>query len=228
MINLSIGEKKVKLPNQWSELTVAKYARVIDIFNTHEATPEFKENKTPEQHEFDCLKANKESFAFLTGCKNEEIEQCNFQQITMCLEYMTKFLSEVEQKTFKDIDETKVSFRFKDETYFYPLFKFKDTTFGDYIEASQLNMLTKKEGGNRFSVLAEQMAIMCKTKDESKEYDEKRVMKKSRVFENLPMNIVWDFVFFLTSQTNTYQRNLETYSKKGIGQATDIPEKIGA
>ena len=31
MIHLKVGEKKVGLPNDWTELTVDKYAQIVDI-----------------------------------------------------------------------------------------------------------------------------------------------------------------------------------------------------
>lgn len=229
MINLKIGKSKVNLPNDWSEITIEKYARIIDIFKTHGViSEEDKENKTTEQFDYDCLRANKEAFVFLTGLSNETIEQCPAQQITKCLELMTKFLGEVEEKTYKDVDDTILSFKFKKETYFYPKIKFKETTFGDYIEASQLNMLADKQKGGRFSVLPEQIAIMCKTKEETKEYNEKTIMKKKKLFAKLPMNIVWDFVFFLTKQTTIWEKSFQTYSKEGDVSLTDMQKRIGA
>ena len=228
MINLKVGETKVGLPNSWEELNVSQYAQIIEIFKKHGAIAETdKEKKTKEEFDYDCLKANKEAFVYLTGFDKEQIDKCPANQITSCLKMMTDFLSKVEQKTYKDVDDTVLSFDFKNKTYFYPEFKFRDTTFGDYIETAQLNMLVDKQKGGRFSVLPEQMAIMCKTKTEQKEYDEKTVMKKRKLFEKLPMNIVWDFVFFLMKQTIIWETSFKTFSNQETELVTDTQEKTG-
>ena len=163
MINLTIGERKVKLPNDWSEITIETYARLLEIYAKNNClNKDDQENSSEEQFNTDTIKANMEALAFLTNVDIETIKKCKSHEVNNVLGYMTKFLSEVEHKEFEEVEDTKLSFEFKNKTYYYPEFKFKDTTFGDYIEASQLNNLIDKQKGGRFSVLPEQIAILCK------------------------------------------------------------------
>ena len=227
MINLTIGENKVKLPNDWSEITIETYARLLEIYAKNNClNKDDQENSSEEQFNTDTIKANMEALAFLTNVDIETIKKCKSHEVNNVLGYMTKFLSEVEHKEFEEVEDTKLSFEFKNKTYYYPEFKFKDTTFGDYIEASQLNNLIDKQKGGRFSVLPEQIAILCKEVDEPS-YDEKIIRQKTRLFEKLPMNKVWDFVFFLTKQTIIWERSFQTYSKTATELVTDIQEKTG-
>lgn len=69
------------------------------------------------------------------------------------------------------------------------------------------------------------MGILCKEKDE-KTTDE-LIEKKSRLFEKLPMDIVWKFVFFLMKQTSSLQKNMKISSKMDIDQQTDMQMKTG-
>lgn len=228
MINLKIGNRKIKLPNDWNEITISKYARIVEIMKKHdvkETTDEMDDNEKNIQN-FSNLKANKECFSMLTGADPKEIERCNYQQITYCLNKMTDFLGTQMAFDYKE-DDPQHSFTFKNKTYLFPKMHLKETTFGDYIEAAQLNILSEQNEAGRFGVLPEQMAIMCKTKDEDKEYNEKLIMKKTRLFEELPMSIVWQFVFFLTRQTNHYQKNFPIYSKTEAEYQTDTQQKTG-
>jgi hypothetical protein len=225
MINLKIGDKKVELPNDWSEITIENYARLLEIYARHNCLNK-DEQESDEQFNADNVKANMEALAFLTKVDIETIKKCKSSEVNNVLGYMTKFLSEVDEKTFEEVDDKKLSFTFKNKTYFYPEFKFKDTTFGDYIEAAQLNNLIDKQKGGRFAVLPEQIAILCKEVDEQS-YDEKLIRKKTKLFEKLPMSYVWDFVFFLTKQTMIWEKNFRTFSKTGTELETDIQEKTG-
>tara|TARA_R110000824_G_scaffold160428_1_gene335193 strand:+ start:81 stop:758 length:678 start_codon:yes stop_codon:yes gene_type:complete len=224
MINLKVGNKKVKLPNQWSELSVKQYAKIVHIINEHHVTEELMEEKTKEENEVNAINSNLECFAYLTNCEKSMLKRCPSYQIEECLEFMLKFLNEVKQK---ETLEVKPSFKFKNETYYFPTMDFKQTTFGDYIESAQLNMLSGKKDGGRFAVLPEQMAILCKTKEQDEGYNEKLIMKRARLFQELPMNIVWDFVFFLTNATKQLQQNLKTYSKRETEFQTDTLQEIG-
>jgi hypothetical protein len=74
-------------------------------------------------------------------------------------------------------------------------------------------------------VIAEQMAILCREQNEL--FDEQLVMKKTKMFENLTMEKVWGFIFFLNKQINTYKKNIQTFSNPEIEMITDTQQTIG-
>ena len=101
----------------------------------------------------------------------------------------------------------------------------KTSTFGDYIEASQLDLLAEKNKAGRFGVIAEQMAVLCRQRGEV--YDEQLVAKKTKMFGELKMDVVWDFLFFLTKQMNILEKHSQTYLKTEAETKTDTQQIIG-
>ena len=85
----------------------------------------------------------------------------------------------------------------------------KRNTFGDYIEATQLEMSVEKLTNGRFDVLPEQMAILCRKRDEK--YDEDLIPEKAEKFRELTMDIVLEFAFFLNKRSVKLGKLLQTY-----------------
>ena len=100
-------------------------------------------------------------------------------------------------------------FDFEEERYFFPKDNMKKNTFGDYIEATQLDMNVEKLTNGRFDVLPEQMAILCRKYDE--EYDEELIPEKTEKFKKLTMDIVLEFAFFLNIHSGKLARFMVTY-----------------
>ena len=74
MINLKIGDKKVELPNDWSEITIENYARLLEIYARHNCLNK-DEQESDEQFNADNVKANMEALAFLTKVDIETIKK---------------------------------------------------------------------------------------------------------------------------------------------------------
>tara|TARA_R100001163_G_C5048962_1_gene185930 strand:- start:314 stop:1030 length:717 start_codon:yes stop_codon:yes gene_type:complete len=236
MIYIKIGnDKQVELPNKWSELTIESYAKIISLVRHYEIhrdidnDGELTEAQIKKQI-LNNLKCSREIFAYLTKLTNDEVDKINENQMNTIINTMTELLNSNEslkknwQQKF-DANLFNESFDFKGKTYYFPKVNMQDTTFGDYIETQQLQVAKADIDEGRFGVMAEQMAIMCKQKDV--ENTDNLIRKKTKLFEKLPMDIVWNFVFFLTMQTNTYTKNLETYLKTATETETDMQQKIG-
>ena len=87
----------------------------------------------------------------------------------------------------------------------------KDIAFGEFIETSSLDKTAKLMKNGKFDVIAEQMARLCKRADEVNDYlDEDIIKARAEQFEDLPMDIVWEFCFFLFNQTNILANILRT------------------
>ena len=85
----------------------------------------------------------------------------------------------------------------------------KRNTFGDYIEATQLDATIEMMKHGKFDVLPEQMAILCRKATE--EFDDDAIPAKADKFKKLTMDIVWEFSFFLTMQSVKLTRTFQTY-----------------
>ena len=211
MIKLKIGEHKCSIPNTWKELKIKDYIKLMKIFKRYEGEVkvENEESEPTEKEKFNNIKLNAEVLAEFTGLSMDTIKRCDEREITHCLGLMSKFLNtEVEKKEFGD----KHSFKHKNKKYHFPIIGMRDSTFGDYIETAQLEMLAKDSEAGKFGVVAEQIAILCR--EENEEYDDDKIKKKTRLFEDLTMDICWDFIFFLNKQIQHYSKSSQTYLKQ--------------
>tara|TARA_R100000908_G_C3710203_1_gene117136 strand:- start:42 stop:725 length:684 start_codon:yes stop_codon:yes gene_type:complete len=225
MINLKVGKTRCTIPNEWKELNVSQYAKVCQILIDYEIVDI---EEVPEEHQeiqkVKNIKANREVFTYLSGLERSVVDQCNLKDMENCLNLMNQFLNKKVEQEIKE-DSVADSFNWKGKTYFFPLPLMTETTFGDYIESEQVMMNAKEIEGGRFGLIAKQMAILCK--EEGEETNDELIEKKTRLFEKLPMDIVWKFVFFLMKQTSLLQKSMKTFSKTDIDQQTDMQMKIG-
>ena len=206
MINLKIGEHKCCIPQAWNEINLKNYTKIYEIINqnifiepTVEPTNEGDIKALDVERGLHNVRVNRRVFSEFTGIDKQIINQVDGNEMSETLMLMSQFLNlEINAKSIKT--EQKKSFSLKGKQYFFPIGKMKTSTFGDYIEASQLDLLAEKNKAGRFGVIAEQMAVLCREKNEV--YDEDKVAKKTKMFGDLTMDIVWDFIFFLTKQMN--------------------------
>tara|TARA_R100000655_G_scaffold109787_1_gene165463 strand:+ start:1681 stop:2385 length:705 start_codon:yes stop_codon:yes gene_type:complete len=232
MINLKIGEQKYSMPNEWNEITLDEYKKIVEIIKDNEFVepkvedlPTDQEGKEALEKErsFSNVKSNRKLLAHLAKIDEETINKCELNDVNNALNIMTEFLNN--QSVTQYSEGIKYKFDFKGTTYYFPDHQMKKSTFGDYIETAQLDMLDKQGKSGRMSVIAEQMAILCREKNE--EYDEVKVLKKTKIFGKLTMNVVWDFLFFLTKQIQDYQKNIQMFSKAGTEIKTATLQNIG-
>lgn len=233
MINLSVGETKCKIPQCWNEINLNDYSKIYSIINKNKFIEPTEENQPQDELQIKALdaernlhnvKINREVFSEFTGIDKKIINNVDGEEMSNTLTTMTNFLnSDIEQKV--NSPEDIKSFKIKKKEYFFPIAKMKTTTFGDYIEAAQLDMLAQKNDAGRFGVIAEQMAVLCR--EENEVYDEQKVIKKTKIFGELTMDVVWDFLFFLKKQADIYNRLIPTSLKTGIETTTATQRKIG-
>tara|TARA_R100000655_G_scaffold24_2_gene137 strand:+ start:3479 stop:4189 length:711 start_codon:yes stop_codon:yes gene_type:complete len=235
MINLTIGEKKCSVPNEWSEIKLRDYEKIYTIIKNGltkddleeiENENETAESITAEQMEraLKNVKINREIFCVLSGLDKTTINNVDQKDMFETLSLMSNFLNQSTEERFngKYIQD---GFTFKNKRYYFPKENMKQSTFGDFIETSQLDMLAKKQEGGKFAVIAEQMAILCREKDE--EFDDNKIEKKKRLFQDLTMDVVWEFVFFLTKRINIWKKNIPTFLKTANEIATATQPQIG-
>tara|TARA_R110000751_G_scaffold154383_1_gene259337 strand:+ start:177 stop:884 length:708 start_codon:yes stop_codon:yes gene_type:complete len=233
MINLVVGEIECKIPSQWSEITLKEYSKIYSIIKNNEfiepnedqqLTKDFDLNELNASRNLHNIKVNRKVFSEFTGIDEATINLVDGNEMSETLTLMTNFLNQdVEEMAVED--GVKNSFKYKDKQYFFPIAEMKNSTFGDFIEAAQLDMLAEKHESGKFGVIAEQMAILCREQNEM--YDEQLVMKKTKMFENLTMEKVWGFIFFLNKQISTYKKNIQTFSNPEIEMITDTQQTIG-
>ena len=231
MINLTVGDKKCKIPQAWNEINLKDYTKIYEIINQNTFQEPTEKPTTVEEIEalekergLHNIKINRLVFSEFTGIDKQTINQVDGNEMSKTLLIMSNFLnSEISKKSIDP--EHKISFSLKGKEYYFPIAKMKTSTFGDYIEASQLDLLAEKNKAGRFGVIAEQMAVLCRESGE--QYDEQLVAKKTKIFGALTMDIVWEFIFFLTKQTNTLKKHIPTSLKTETEMTIDTQQTIG-
>jgi|TARA_R100000482_G_C5083001_1_gene127022 hypothetical protein len=196
MLVLEINGKKKEVPCQWEEMTIDFYCGLYQIINKYKVTEEQKkddEGKDLERFYFTQeTKMYKEIFSYMTEVPLDDVEKANMEDVMAVINSLDNIMVEYKPK---GID----SFIFEGEKYYFPFEFLKTSTFGEYIEANQLELSTQYLKNGRFDILPEQMAILCKTMDEEVDLD--NIDEKAKKFKNLTMDIVWEFSFFLNKRT---------------------------
>lgn len=233
MIELKVGEHDCKIPQSWSEMKLGEWNAIYEIMKQNEFVSPYdndavltddEKKLVDRQRDLHNIVVNRKVFSKMTGIDEKTIDRVDAKQMSETLNTMTNFLnSEVERKTINA--DHKHSFTFKGIKYYFPIAEMRESTFGDFIEAAQLDLLSEKNKIGRFGVIAEQMAILCREQNE--EYDENKVAKKTRLFKDLTMDVVWDFIFFLNQQISIYKTNTQMFSKMESETKTDTQPQIG-
>jgi len=214
MLILKVGKEQVKCPNSWKELTLKQWVQMVermsDLGLIKKEGEEGEDKKNEEvkkaEQELVYIKAVRELFAYLINKDIEYVNKINSKDMSVIIDAVSVFFKEKNQSN--EIDR----FEIKGKTYHFPEIKMEHSTFEDYIEASQLELTNKNLKAGKYAVIGEQMAILCRERGEM--FDEQKIQKKKKIFENLKMDIVWDFVFFLNKQINTLKKSLEMFLKE--------------
>ena len=196
MLVLEINGKKKEIPCQWNEMTIDFYCGLYQIINKYKVTDEQIEDdkgKNLEKFYFTQeTKMYKEIFSYMTKVPLNDVEKANMEDVMAVINSLDNIMTEYKPT---GVD----SFMFEGEKYYFPFEFLKTSTFGEYIEANQLELSTQYLKNGRFDILPEQMAILCKTMDEEVDLD--NIDEKAKKFKNLTMDIVWEFSFFLNKRT---------------------------
>ena len=212
MVEVQIEGKKYDIPTDWSEITLEYWCGFYSIIQKYTKKDEEKEKKgevsefdESKLQDFEILKMNRDMFQYMTGISDDMLSKLDIDSMNEAITIISELLQEYEPKNTE-------SFEFEEETYYFPKEFLKRNTFGDYIEATQLDMYVDIMKNGRFDVLPEQMAILCRTATE--EYDEDAIDKKAEKFKQLKMDTVWEFAFFLTMQSVKLTRTFRMFLGK--------------
>tara|TARA_R100001594_G_scaffold64524_1_gene98824 strand:+ start:2527 stop:3198 length:672 start_codon:yes stop_codon:yes gene_type:complete len=202
MLVFSAGEHEFTVPEEWSEITLEKYAVFIDAVN--ELQKKLKEDDNEDIGFYQIVLEYREYFNKLfhtfTGIEPSIIDRIKADNIYTTYMYIMNFLKEPE---YNKID----SFTFKKKKYYLPKSKvdyfgneieMAEASFGEVVEAMQIQEMDKSFQENNFKVLPYQIAMLCRRKGE--DYNDQIVKERAEVFKDLPMDVVWQVAFFLIRQ----------------------------
>ena len=177
-----------KVKTKWDELTIQDYKKYHYVHEKHK-----EEISKEDVSEVTLMLYYKELTAVILNKPVSFINQVHQEDVTALLNGVNELLLEY---PYKEIQK----FTFEDIEYWFPQKFMEESTFGEYIETTQLETNAKIMKNGKFDVVAEQMARCCKTEEEFMNnviLEEDVVKERAEKFNKLSMDIVWEFCFFL-------------------------------
>ena len=194
----------VKIPESWNEITLGHYGKFIDA--TNKLKEKLEKNETIDTNLFDIVKNYRSEFnamfAAFTGLNPSFVNKIKANNIINVYLHIRSFLEPPKPKAI-------TSFKFKGTEYFLPknktdyfgnVLEFGEATFGEVVEAMQIQELSEQFIENNYLALPYQIAILCRP--EGEQYDDQNISERSKMFNELPMSVVWDIAFFLIRHKN--------------------------
>jgi len=209
MLVIDINGKQKDIPSDWKEMTLEYYCGIYQILQKYKRTEE--QDKSDEGKDLTKffftqeIKMYNELFCYMTGMSKENVKKVKTEEIEAVISSLDNILEEYKPKGI-------TNFEFEGDIYYFPMNFFREGTFGEYIESTQLEMNTEYLKNGRFDILPEQMAILCKSVDEEVDLD--NIDDKAKAFKRLTMDIVWEFAFFLNRQTSNSLNVIQTFLEK--------------
>lgn len=209
MLVIDINGKQKDIPSDWKEMTLEYYCGIYEILQKYKRTEE--QDKNDEGKDLTKffftqeIKMYNDLFCYMTGMSKENVKKVKTEEIEAVISSLDNILEEYKPKGM-------TNFEFEGDIYYFPMNFFREGTFGEYIESTQLEMNTEYLKNGRFDILPEQMAILCKSVDEEVDLD--NIDDKAKAFKRLTMDIVWEFAFFLNRQTSNSLNVIQTFLEK--------------
>lgn len=212
MITIEINNPETKqaepfnIKTKWDELTVQEYKAYHQVHEKHKGNIQ-KENEEEVESPIALMIYYKEMCSVILGKPINYINKIHSDDVVELINGVNEILLEY---PYEEINK----FTFEDTTYWFPEKLMTENSFGEYIETTQLESTAKIMKNGKFDVVAEQMARCCKTEEEHNNetiLEEEVVEERAKKFEKLPMDIVWEFCFFLSNPLRTSTKNSQTY-----------------
>ena len=202
MLQIKYEGLKKNVPSQWSELTIEDFHNLYQVIYKYE-------DSDLDKDEVQKLNFIKDYVSFLLKEEMDRVDMMDVKDIEHLVAGTQALLTEYEPK------ET-TSFVFEEQEYRFPV-DVRKQCFGEYIEVQALEKSAKLLKNGKFDVVAEQIARLCKKPEEMDTYlDEDIVMERAEKFKKLPMDIVWEFNFFLLRHQGILQKTILIYGEDKV------------
>ena len=206
MITFQLNEKEYKIPTEHKEITLEFYFGIYQIVDKYSGIIIGDEVKEPS--ESDIMKMYGEIFQYMTGIDDDTLKKTPIESIVVLIDNIDGLLKEYPAKGNVD------RFKIDGIEYIFPYDHMRGSTFGEYIESSQLEANEKLMKNGRFDVLPEQMAILCRPAGE--DFDDKLTEERTKLFKkNVTMDTVFEFAFFLQKRLDILTTAIPTFLAQG-------------
>lgn len=215
-----IKENKVQVPSSWEECSFDKFLKFTNLLEKILPKEESKPQTDVEEWEatLQDLKDNTKILSFWLNMSESEVGLIDLEVANSIMNTLG-FLSE--HYTPINID----SFSIGDEKFFLPENFMKQSSFGRYIEAEQLELQSNMLDKGKMEILPRQIAILCKKEGEVEKLDDALIDKRAKQFESLDMATIWDVGFFLGKLEQKLMINFLTSQEKEEIQRPELQQK---
>lgn len=224
MKEFKMNEKVVFLPETWMEIKWSKFLSFTKIIEQHDKAEKLREEeKQGEESEWRSairdLELNTKILSFWTELSEQEISHWDMKEA----ESLMKCLSFVNQK-YVPIEIS--SFTIGEEKFFLPKDLMKNSSFGRYIEAEQLEIQSSMIDKGKIEVMPRQIAILVKKEGEGDNLDDNLIDKRAELFKQLDMATIWDVAFFLTKLEQGLTLSFLTYQEVVAQQQLELQKEL--
>jgi|TARA_R110000787_G_scaffold118062_1_gene228788 hypothetical protein len=188
-----IKENKLSIPSSWEDCSFDKFLRFANLLEGISAKEESEPKTEVEEWEatLQDLKDNTKILSFWLQLTESEVSLIDLDVANDIMKTLS-FLNE--HYTPINID----SFSIGDEKFILPENFMKQSSFGRYVEAEQLELQSNMLDKGKMEILPRQIAILCKKEGEVEKLDDDLIDKRAKQFEKLDMATIWDVGFFLS------------------------------
>ena len=215
MLNISLHKVNYKIAESWVDLTLEQFVRLSVLCKEKlpDALHELYEAITDEEeHDKVLAKISEQDgmINFNLFYKEVLIELSNIPAdiindkmvfedvISIYKTYLLKFVLGMYYMPQQDLIPELSKFKFDGTTWWLPIRHMAKASFGQYIEAAQVEMNAAKIAKGDISYISQQIAILARKRGEAKKiFDEELIMKRAKLFDKLNMVTVWGVAFFL-------------------------------
>jgi len=194
-ITTPTGKTEIKLPSNWSEVTLAQFQKIV-------ALKDFKEE---EQKATELSILSGENVDFIKSLPKSKVEQM-LSHVGMFLNFQS------------DWDEVK-EFSHNGTDYYFPDWTYNEMTWGEWMDAQTIKAIKTEIENNTFENAHLLMAVLCRKKG-FPIYNSDEVQGVAEDFKTLPMDLVFRFVSFFLLQRKNWLKSLGIFSTLLSGEQT--------
>lgn len=207
MFDFTLNGKDYSIPTKHNEITLEFYFGIYQIVEKYTDIVEKSEEEVDYK---ESLKMYADIFQYMTGVDDNTLKNTNIEQIMLLVDNIQDLLKNYDCKGNVD------HFEIEGDKYMFPKQMMMGNTYGEFIEASQLELNIKYLKNGKFDVLPEQMAILCRKPGE--DFDESFVVERTKLFtKKVTMDIVFEYAFFLQQRIDTLIKSFQI-SKEAVSQ----------
>ena len=215
-----IKGNKLGIPSSWEDCSFDKFLQFANLLEN--LTPKQESEPTTDVEEWEAtlkdLKDNTKILSFWLGMTESDVSLID---LDVANDIMTTLGFLNEHYTPINIS----SFSIGEEKFILPENFMKQSSFGRYVEAEQLELQSNMLDKGRMEVLPRQVAILCKKEGEVEKLDDDLIDKRAKQFEKLDMATIWDVGFFLSKLEQKLMLSFLISQEKGEIQRPELQQE---